>query len=69
MTAPLAPLRALPLWTREDVANQYQVSVRTVGGWVASRRVPFLRIGRAVRFRPEAVEKALSKFEIKAVVK
>jgi excisionase family DNA binding protein len=57
------------VWTREDVAKHYRVSIRTVGAWIASRRIPALRIGRTVRFRPDAVAKALEKFEVKAVVK
>lgn len=55
------------IWTRFDVASTYQVSPRTVGKWIAERRIPVLKIGRAVRFRPEAVAKALEKFEVKAV--
>jgi excisionase family DNA binding protein len=57
------------VWTREDVAKNYQVSVRTVGEWIAYRRIPTIRIGRTVRFRPDAVAKALEKFEVKAVMK
>jgi excisionase family DNA binding protein len=58
-----------PIWTRQDVASTYQVSPRTVGKWIAERRIPVLKLGRAVRFRPDAVQKALEKFEIKAVTK
>ncbi len=60
------PLHA-PLWTREDVSRTYRVSVRTVGNWIAERRIPVLKLGKAVRFRPDAVAKALEKFEVKAV--
>jgi len=42
--------------------------VRTVGEWIAYRRIPTIRIGRTVRFRPDAVAKALEKFEVKAVM-
>jgi excisionase family DNA binding protein len=58
-----------PVWTRNDVAAAYQVSPRTVGKWIAERRIPVLKLGRACRFRPDAVAKALEKFEVKAVVK
>jgi excisionase family DNA binding protein len=58
-----------PLWTREDVSRTYRVSVRTVGNWIAERRIPMLKLGKAVRFRPDAVAKALEKFEVKAVTK
>jgi len=62
------PLHA-PIWTRHDVAKTYRVSLRTVGQWIAERRIPVLKLGRACRFRPDAVAKALQAFEIKAVVK
>jgi excisionase family DNA binding protein len=62
------PLTA-PVWTRNDVAQNCRVSLRTVGQWIAERRIPYIKLGRAVRFRPDAVAKALEKFEVKAVVK
>ena len=67
MTTPGTPLHAptLPLWTREDVSRNCQVSVRTVAAWVADRRIPAIKLGRAVRFRPDAVMRALQKFEIR----
>jgi excisionase family DNA binding protein len=55
------------MWTSKDVSSHYRVSLRTVGTWVAQRRIPVLRLGRALRFRPDAVEKALNAFEVKAV--
>jgi excisionase family DNA binding protein len=58
-----------PIWTRNDVAAAYQVSPRTVGKWIAEKRIPVLKLHRAVRFRPDAVAKALEKFEVKAAVK
>jgi excisionase family DNA binding protein len=58
-----------PVWTRHDVAQTYRVSLRTVGQWVAERRIPAMKLGRAVRFRPDAVARALEKFEVKAVAK
>jgi excisionase family DNA binding protein len=57
------------LWTRKDVSRTYRVSERTVGNWIAERRIPVLKLGRACRFRPDAVAKALEKFEVKAVTK
>lgn len=69
MTAPGTPLHAPPLWTREDVSRHCQVSLRTVTQWIAERRIPAIKLGRAVRFRPDAVMKALQKFEIREVVR
>jgi len=69
MTAPGTPLHALPLWTRDDVARYSQVSLRTVTGWIAERRIPAIKLGRSIRFRPDAVMRALQKFEIREVVR
>jgi excisionase family DNA binding protein len=63
------PSASTLVWTRHDVATAYQVSLRTVGQWIFERRIPYIKLGRAVRFRPDAVERALNKFEVKAVVK
>jgi len=57
------------VWLAEDVCAAYKVSRRTLGKWIAERRIPYIKLGRAVRFRPLAVAKALEKFEVKAVVK
>ncbi len=55
------------LWTTADVAREIQVSTRTVANWRTSRKVPSLKIGRAVRFVPEHVLRALNAFEVKAI--
>jgi len=66
-------LKAAPagphVWLAQDVCAAYQVSRRTLGKWIAERRIPYIKLGRAVRFRPDAVAKALEKFEVKAVTK
>lgn len=55
------------LWTPDDVARAGRVSRRTVGKWCAEKRIPYIKIGRTIRFRPEAVLKALARYEIKEV--
>ena len=55
------------LWTTEDVAREIQISTRCVANWRTSRRLPFLKIGRSVRFVPEKVLCALRAFEVKAI--
>jgi len=57
------------LWLAADVCAAYQVSRRTLGKWCAERRIPYIKLGRAVRFRPDAVAKALEKFEVKAAAR
>jgi excisionase family DNA binding protein len=61
-----APFEQLP--TRADIARRYGVSLRTLDRWVAERRIPHIRLGkRCVRFRWEAVEKAIDRLVVKEV--
>lgn len=55
--------------TADEVCTAYRISRRTLGNWCASRRIPFLKLGRTLRFRAAAVDAALAKFEIKAAIK
>jgi len=54
-------------WTAQDVAREAQVCERTVANWRTSRRIPFVKIGRSVRFVPENVCRALAAFEVKSI--
>lgn len=42
-------------WTVADVAEYLAVTERTVRAWQTEHRLPFLKIGGVVRFRPEDV--------------
>jgi excisionase family DNA binding protein len=53
--------------TRIDVAQLASVSPRTVDRWVKGKKIPYIKIGRTLRFRWAAVEAALVCFEHKAV--
>ena len=53
--APESELRR-PLLTVQEAARYLSVSVSTVYGWVWQRRIPFVKIGRAVRFDPRDLE-------------
>ena len=44
------------LLTVPEVAEQLGVSVHTVYSWVAQRRVPFLKVGRLLRFDGRTIE-------------
>lgn len=44
------------LWTLEETADWLAVSERMVRRLVAERRIPYVKVGRYVRFRPEDVE-------------
>jgi excisionase family DNA binding protein len=54
--------------TRGDIARHCKVSLRTVDRWLAERRIPYIRFGkRCVRFRWEAVKKAIDRLAIQEV--
>ena len=52
------------LWEVEDVAGYLKVSERTVQRKVSDKAIPFVRIGRFVRFRPEAIREWAAAQEI-----
>ena len=46
-----------------DVAELCNASVRTVIDWRNAGKLPFIRIGRSIRYRPESVAAALARME------
>jgi excisionase family DNA binding protein len=44
------------LWTMNETAQWLNVPERMVRRLVTERRIPFVKVGRYVRFRPEDVE-------------
>ena len=54
-------------WKFEDVARACCVSVRTVAKWCKGRRIPYMKVGKSVRFNPDAVKSALDKFVVEEV--
>lgn len=54
------------LLTVEEFAAALGLSPRTVRQWVWMRRVPFIRVGRAIRFRPETVDAILTRGTVPA---
>jgi len=51
------------LLTAAEVAEQLAVSVDTLAGWRSSRRfkLPYVRLGGAIRYRAADVEKAVAR--------
>jgi predicted site-specific integrase-resolvase len=48
--------------TSKQLAEHFQISLRTLANWRAARRVPFIKINdRNFRYRISDAEKALSK--------
>ena len=44
-----------PLWDSKQLAEYLGISPRYVGKLVREGRVPFIRIGRSLKFRPEEI--------------
>jgi len=53
--------------TREQVAQHFGFSLRTVANLQKRRVLPFLKVGRLVRFNINRCEQALIKFETKSI--
>jgi excisionase family DNA binding protein len=52
---------------KSEVAEEYQVSQRTVSYWMSRKVIPYVRIGNVVRFDPDEVKKALAGYAVKSV--
>ena len=52
------------LLTKIDLAERLRVKPRTVDNWMAAGRLPFLKVGKTVRFSWPAVKKSLRRFEV-----
>ncbi len=46
-----------------DVAQLCNASLRTVIDWRNQGKLPFIRIGRSIRYRPESLAAALARME------
>jgi len=51
----------------EELAKKLNITVRTVRAWQKARVIPYIKIGRSVRFDPARVAEALSRFERKEI--
>lgn len=50
-----------------QVSEKLQVSVSGVYSWVSQRKIPFLKVGRLIRFDSEEIDKWLKQKEVKPV--
>jgi excisionase family DNA binding protein len=48
---------------KSAIAQYCQVSIRTIDHWMYEKRIPYIKVGRNVRFRRPAVEEALLRYE------
>jgi predicted site-specific integrase-resolvase len=57
-----------PLPDKRAVARRYGICVRTLDRWIAEGKVPYLKLSpRVVRFRWEAVDRAVNRMTVKEV--
>ena len=56
----------LELLTVQDAARLLAVSISTIYGWVWQRRIPFVKIGRAVRFDMADLERFIAQNRTRA---
>lgn len=54
------------LHTKDELARRCQVSTRCIENWMREGKIPFLKIGRSVRFSLSRVEESLEKFNREA---
>lgn len=48
------------LWDKKRLSDFLSVPIRTIDDWVYKRQIPFVRVGRHVRFIPSDVQKWLA---------
>jgi hypothetical protein len=64
LSHPLHEMRGLE--DKPGIAREIKVSRRTIDNYMARRVIPFIRIGRVVRFDVARVRAALRRFEVRA---
>ena len=52
------------LLTLEDTAKMLCLSPKTLRNWVTLRKIPFVKIGKAVRFNARRIEEFIKRREI-----
>jgi hypothetical protein len=59
----------MKLYTTAEIADFLSLCERSIGNLRKKKIIPYLRVGKIIRFQPEKVLEALNKFEIPAKVK
>ena len=52
--------------TKQELAEEYKVSRRTVSYWMSRKTIPYVRIGNIVRFDLAKVDEALAAYTVRA---
>ena len=50
------------LLTEKEAAEYLRIKVRQLYNWRGSGLIPFIRIGKALRYRKSAIDQALARF-------
>ena len=50
------------LLTEKEAAEYLRIKVRQLYNWRVSGLIPFIRIGKALRYRKSAIDQALARF-------
>jgi len=58
---------SLGLLDKRTLARELSVSARTIDNLMARHVIPFIKIGRLVRFDVQKVKVALARFDVRAV--
>jgi hypothetical protein len=56
-----------PWRDKKGIAAHFRVCPRLVTDWQKRKRIPYVKIGRVVRFHVPRCERAIEKMEIKSV--
>ena len=59
-------MSAGPLLSVEEAASYLRIAVWTMRHWVSQRKIPFVRLGRLVRFRQADLDAYISKHIVKS---
>jgi excisionase family DNA binding protein len=62
--AAIADLAGDGLLTKKGLAPKLQISPRTLDDWMRKGRIPFIKVGRTVRFRLTDVIEKLNTFRV-----
>jgi hypothetical protein len=63
------PSEMMALLNEEEIAEKIGVTPRCIRDWRNRRIIPFLKIGRIIRFNPGDVAQALQQYKREAEVK